>query len=198
MVGKTTAVTDPDRGPSGPLGPLGKVVAPLPTNGPTAIRYTMGVGQAAVNATDTPIPYNRTTTMSITIPSSNEIGSTMERIARAIAIAIAMTITIAHTVYQAGYRSGRFIHNLSDWLASAIHHPMESATRAANSALSWADRVLATPEPTPSLLTLLGAEILTDAEMAAEISRYDASSQRKRPATVRRKPAAVTKVAVGA
>ncbi len=140
--------------------------------------------------------------MTITVPTIAQIGSAMERSARTIAIAVAMTITIAHAVYQAGYRSGRFIHNLSGWLASATHHPLKSATMAAKSALSWADRVLATPEPTPSLLTLLGAEILTDAEMAAEIARYDASSQRKRPATAkpaaRRKPAKATKVAVGA
>ena len=137
--------------------------------------------------------------MPITIPTTVQIGFALERVARAIAIAIAVTIAVAHVVYQAGYQTGRFIHNLSGWLADAIHHPMESATKAANSALSWADRVLVDPEPTPSLLTLLGAEILTDAEMAAEISRYDANAERKRPTPrARRKPAKATKVAVGA
>lgn len=137
--------------------------------------------------------------MNIHVPTSNQIGATLERSARAIAIAIAVTIALAHVVYQAGYQTGRFIHNLSGWLADAIHHPMESATKAANSALSWADRVLVEPETSPSLLTLLGAEILTDAEMAAEIARYDASAERKRPTTrARRKPAKATKVAVGA
>lgn len=132
--------------------------------------------------------------MTITVPTSAQIGSALERVARAIAIAIAVAIAAAHVVYRAGYRLGQAVHALSDWLAQATHHPLESATAVATAALAWSDRILAEPEPAPSLLTMLGAELLTDAEMDAEIARYDARTLRKRPAA-RRKPAGARKSA---
>lgn len=114
------------------------------------------------------------------MPTSNQIGSTLERIARAIAILIAATV-------------------------AAVFITRQTLTGLATIAISLTRRPLRTlidlvpmVTPAPSLLTLLGAEVLTDEKMVAEIARYDASSQRKRPATAkptaRRKPA---KVAVG-
>lgn len=126
--------------------------------------------------------------MKITIPSSNEIGATLERAARAIAVLIAATIA-------AGFITRQTLGGLATLARNLTSRPLATL-------IELVPVVTPTPEPTPSLFALLGAEILTDAEMAAEIARYDASSQRKRPATAkpaaRRKPAKATKVAVGA
>jgi hypothetical protein len=124
--------------------------------------------------------------MSITIPTSNQIGASMERIARAIAILIATTMAAGAVTRSALTGLATIARNLT--------------TRPLATLIDLIPVV--TPAPAPNLLTLLGAEILTDEQMTAEIARYDASSQRKRPATAkpsaRRKPAAATKVAVGA
>ena len=121
----------------------------------------------------------------MSIPTCNDIGATLERVARIVAILIAATIA-------AGAVTRSALTRLATLATSLTRRPLATLI----------DLVpVATPAPAPSLLTFLGAEILTDAEMAAEIARYDASSQRKRPATAkptaRRKPAAATKVAVG-
>ena len=126
-----------------------------------------------------------TTCITVNIPSSNQIGHAMERVARIAAILIAATVAAVFITRQT-------LTGIATIATSLTRRPLRTLI----------DLVpVVTPAPAPSLLTLLGAEILTDAEMAAEIARYDASSQRKRPATAkptaRRKPAAATKVAVG-
>ncbi len=127
--------------------------------------------------------------MSITIPTSNQIGASMERIARAIAILIATTMA-------AGAVTRSTLTSLATISRNLTSHPLATL-------IEMVPTVPAPdPTPAPPLLTLLGAEILTDEQMTAEIARYDASSQRKRPATAkpgaRRKPAAATTVGVGA
>lgn len=127
-------------------------------------------------------------TVNFTVPSSNDIGTTLERIARIAAILIAATMA-------AGYITRQTLTGLASFARNLTSRPLRTL-------IDLVPVVTPTPAPTPSLLTLLGAEILTDAELTAEIARYDARSQRKRPATTkpsaRRKPAAATKVAVGA
>jgi hypothetical protein len=127
--------------------------------------------------------------MSITVPTSAQIGTTLERIARAIAILIAATMAAVFITRQT-------LTGLATIATSLTRRPLATL-------IDLVPTVPAPdPTPAPNLITLLGAEVLTDAEMTAEIARYDASSQRKRPATkkpsARRKPAAATKVAVGA
>ena len=126
----------------------------------------------------------------MSIPTTTEIGNAIERAARTVAVAVAVAILIGHYAYQAGYHLGRAVHSLSAWLASATHHPLKSAT----DVVTRIDRALT---PAPDLLTMLGAELLTDAQMAAEIAQYDANARRKRPAasrpTARRKSAGVRK-----
>lgn len=125
--------------------------------------------------------------MSITVPTSNQIGAAMERAARLAAVLIAATVAAGFVVSQTLTGLATLATNLT--------------TRPLRTLIDLIPSVTPTPAPAPSLLTLLGAEILTDEQMMIEIARYDASSQRKRPATkkptARRKPAAATKVAVG-
>ncbi len=145
----------------------------------------MGVGQAAVNATGTPPTYNRTTTMSITVPTSAQIGTTLERIARIAAILIAATMA-------AGFITRQTLTGLATLATNLTRRPLATL-------IDLVPTVPAPdPTPAPNLITLPGAEVLTDEQMAIEIARYGA---RKRPATTkttaRRKPAGATKVAVG-
>jgi hypothetical protein len=121
--------------------------------------------------------------MPITLPSSNDIGTALERAARTLAVLIAATIA-AYATTQSGVRA------IATLIRKLTTHPLRTLI----------DLV---PAPSPeSLLAMLGAELLTDAEMAAEIAQYDASAKRKRAAAsprVRRKPAGARElVAVGA
>ena len=125
-----------------------------------------------------------TTCITVNIPTSNQIGASMERIARIAAILIAATMAAGFT-----------LTGLATLATNLTRRPLATL-------IDLVPTVPAPdPTPAPNLITLLGAEILTDAEMAIEIARYDASSQRKRPATTkpsaRRKPAGATKVAAG-
>jgi hypothetical protein len=123
--------------------------------------------------------------MSITVPTSNQIGASMERIARIAAILIAATMAAVFITRQTLTGLATIARNLT--------------SRPLRTLIDLVPSVTPTPAPAPNLLTLLGAEVLTDGQMAIEIARYDA---RKRPATTkttaRRKPAGATKVAVGA
>ena len=140
-----------------------------------------------MNATGTPPTYNRTTTMFITVPTSAQIGTTLERIARIAAILIAATMA-------AGFITRQTLTGLATLARNLTSRPLRTL-------INLVPSVTPTPAPAPNLLTLLGAEVLTDEQMAIEIAGYDASSQRKRQATTkpsaRRKPAGATKVAVG-
>jgi len=126
----------------------------------------------------------------MSIPTCNDIGATLERIARITAILIAATMA-------AGFITRQTLGGIATLATSLTRRPLATLID-----LIPVVTPAPTPAPAPNLLTLLGAEILTDEQMTAEIARYVASSQRKRPATAkpsaRRKPAAATKVAVGA
>ena len=124
--------------------------------------------------------------MSITVPTSAQIGTAMERIARTLAVLIAATIA-AYATTQSGVRA------IATLIRKLTTHPLRTLI----------DLVPTVPAPSPeSLLAMLGAELLTDAEMEAEIAQYDASAKRKKAAAsprVRRKPAGARElVAVGA
>ena len=163
------------------LGPLADGAGHPRPNGPTAIRYTMGVGQQRK-----PGHPSTTTCITVNIPTSNQIGAAMERIARITAILIAATMA-AYATTQSGIRA------IATLATRLTRRPLRTL-------IDLVPSVTPTPAPAPNLLTLLGAEILTDEQMMIEIARYDADT-RKRPATkkptARRKPAAATKVAVG-
>lgn len=128
-------------------------------------------------------------TTTITVPTSAQIGEALESIARRVAIAIAIAIVMAQATYNAGYAFGRIVHNLNDWLADASHTPMATATATATSLVAWADRIL-TPTA-PDLITVLGAQVLSETELQAEIVAYDTKTK-KRPVS-RRKPATARK-----
>jgi hypothetical protein len=115
-----------------------------------------------------------------TIPTSAQIGTALERAARTIAIAIAVTIATVSVTRSALTRLATFATNLTRRPLATLIDLIPSVTP--------------TPAPAPSLLTVLGAELLTDAEMDAEIAQYDARTLRKRPAS-RRKPAGARKPA---
>lgn len=130
-------------------------------------------------------PSTSTTCITVNIPTSNQIGTAMERIARIIAVMIAATMA-------AGFITRQTLTGVATLATRLTRRPLATL-------IDLIPSVTPTPAPAPNLLTLLGAEVLTDEQMVAEIARYDA---RKRPATAkpsaRRKPAAATKVAVGA
>lgn len=110
--------------------------------------------------------------MSTTIPTTAQIGAQLERAARTVAVAVAVAILAAHATYRAGLATGRAVHRLNNWMASAIHDPAAAAERVASASLAWADRILTEPAPAP-LLTMLGAEILTDEQLEAEIASHE-------------------------
>jgi hypothetical protein len=93
----------------------------------------------------------------------------MRRIATTLAVGLAWAIVASEATYRAGLATGRAIHRLNDWLAGAIHDPTAAAERVASASLAWASAVIAPPEE-PGLLELLGAELLTDEQLDAEIA----------------------------
>ena len=106
--------------------------------------------------------------MFITVPTSAQIGTTLERIARIAAILIAATMA-------AGFITRQTLTGLATLARNLTSRPLRTL-------INLVPSVTPTPAPAPNLLTLLGAEVLTDEQMAIEIAGYDASSQRKRPA----------------
>ena len=142
--------------------------------------------------------------MSITIPSSVQIGANAERAARALAIGLAWIILAAQVTWEAGYALGRIVHTANDWLATAIHTPAESVV-----AVATAVDTALTPAPVTfaQVLAAEGIRPLTPAELDEEIARFDAQQEakpaaRRRKATprpaARRKSAGATKVKVAA
>ena len=117
--------------------------------------------------------------MTITIPSTTDIGRTIERAARITAVLIAATLA-------AGFITRQTLSGLATFAINITRRPLRTL-------IELVPVVTPTPAPTPSLLTMLGAELLTDEQMLAEIARYDAGARRKRPAATRpiarRKPA---------
>lgn len=97
---------------------------------------------------------------------------TIETAVRFVVRFVAVFILAAHWTYRAGVAAGRFVHWLNDWLTAASKAPLATATRLASAALAWAMAVIAEPEE-PGLLEMLGAELLTDEQLEAEIAAYN-------------------------
>ena len=94
---------------------------------------------------------------------------TIETAVRFVVRFVAVFILAAHWTYKAGLATGRFVHWLNDWLAAASREP----GRVAAEAIRWASDALAEPAKEPDLLEMLGAELLTDEQLEAEIAAYD-------------------------
>ena len=136
----------------------------------------------------------------MTIPSCEQFSTAAERAARTLAIGLAWLILAAQVTYEAGYALGRIVHSANDWLARASHAPMAETTRVAVAAVAWADKVTApAPATFAQVLAAEGIRPLTDAELDAEIAKFDAQqpTTRKRPAA-RRKPATARKAKTAA
>ena len=127
---------------------------------------------------------SRTTirSVTITVPTSAQIASTLEGAARFIAAVLV-------AVYVAGA-------TLRDWVAGAA----DFARRLTAQPLQTLLDLVPTVEPQPDLLTVLGATILEPEALELEIAAYDAAQPAKpaRKTVARRKPAKATKVAVAA
>jgi len=120
----------------------------------------------------------------MSIPTTVQIGSALERVARTIAIAIAATMA-------AGMITAQLIENLSTLVARLTTRPLQTLI----------DLIPTVPAPVPVVAHDLPAvPILTGAEFmvmwGAEFVDDEPKPARKRSA--RRKPAGATKVAVGA
>ena len=119
----------------------------------------------------------------ITVPTTVQIGTALERVARAIAIAIAAAIAAGMVTIQA-------IENLSTLVAKLTSRPLRTLI----------DLIPTVPAPEPVVAHSLPAvPILTGAEFmvmwGAEFIDDEPAPARKR--TARRKSASATKVAVG-
>jgi len=117
--------------------------------------------------------------MTITIPTCNQIGSSIERAMRFVA-------TVAVAFFVAGETCGRAMYRLSDWLVNLTHRPVDTIL----------GLVPTKPKPEPAstpvsmpLTELLGAQVLTDKELEEEIKTYE-----KKPRPARRRKPKVTKV----
>lgn len=130
--------------------------------------------------------------MTISIPTTDQIGVAMRQAAYRAAVALAFVIALAHLTYRAGLQAGRFVHWLNDWLASASHHPGESAGKVAMRLVAWSDRILSAPSAEPLLAE--GAILLTVQDLAREIAEYE---EKQRP-VARRKPARARKAKAAA
>jgi len=115
--------------------------------------------------------------MTITIPTCNQIGSSIERAVRFVA-------TVAVAFYVAGETCGRAMYRLSDWLVDLTHRPVDTLL----------GLVPTKPKPEP-VLQLLGAQLLTDEQLEEEIKIYE---KKKKPRPARRRKPKVTKVEEGA
>jgi len=108
---------------------------------------------------------------SLNIPSSAVIGVQIERAARALAMVVAVAIVAVGYTYRAGYTFGRWLHRLNDRLAQASHDPALAATRAAATAMVWAEaQIRVRPQPAPSLI-VSAIEAQTAAE-PVEVTRF--------------------------
>jgi hypothetical protein len=114
--------------------------------------------------------------MTITVPTTTQLGARFEGIARFIA-------AILVAVYVAGEMTGKAVHNLSDWLAEFTRQPLQTLID-----------LIPTTEPQPELLAVLGAQLLEPAELEMEIREFEAKAK----PVARRKPARARKTAVAA
>jgi hypothetical protein len=114
--------------------------------------------------------------MTITIPTCNQIGSTLEQAVRAIAI-------VAVAFYVAGETCGRAMYRLSDWIVDFTHRPVDTILG-----------LVPTKPKTEPVLQLLGAQLLSDEQLEEEIKTYE---KKKSPRPARRRKPRVTKVEAG-
>ncbi len=115
--------------------------------------------------------------MTITIPTCNQIGSSIERAVRFVA-------AVAVAFYVAGETCGRAMYRLSDWIVDFTHRPVDTILG-----------LVPTKPKTEPVLQLLGAQLLSDEQLEEEIKTYEKKKKSPRPAR-RRKPR-VTKVEAG-
>lgn len=132
-----------------------------------------------------------------TIPSSEQIGSALKTTAYLAVRIIAYAVVMAQFTWEAGYRLGKAVHRINDWLAEASHKPGESLARLARQVIAWANRVLAEPQSQPvpilsgpELIKLWGAEILPDEPEPTPVRKR--STARRKPATARKAKAAAS------
>jgi hypothetical protein len=129
--------------------------------------------------------------MTITIPTSAQIAEKMEKAARIASIVAAIVILTAQVTYQAGYRFGKMIHKLNDWMANAIHNPEKELRMITTSLIKWAERVLETEQTAAAVLLSSGAILLTEEQLDIEIEKFERKPvARRKPATARKAKAA--------
>ena len=118
--------------------------------------------------------------MTITIPTCNQIGSTLEQAVRAIAM-------VSVAFYVAGETCGRAMYRLSDWLVNLTHRPVDTILGLVPT------KPKTEPASTP-VLQLLGAQLLSDEQLEEEIKTYE---KKKKPRPARRRKPKATKVEAG-
>jgi hypothetical protein len=121
--------------------------------------------------------------MTITIPTCNQIGLSIERAVRFVA-------AVAVAFYVAGETCGRAMYRLSDWLVDLTHSPVDTILGLVPTKPKT--EPASTPVSMP-LTELLGAQVLTDKELEEEIKTYE----KKSPRPARRRKPRVTKVEAG-
>ena len=112
----------------------------------------------------------------MTIPTCNQIGSSIESAVRFIA-------AVAVAFYVAGFACGRAVYQLSDWLVNLTSRPVDTILG-----------LVPTKPKTEPVLQLLGAQLLSDEELEEEIKTYE---KKKSPRPARRRKPKVTKVEAG-
>ena len=120
---------------------------------------------------------SRAAFLSMTIPTCNQIGSSIERAVRFIA-------AVAVAFYVAGEACGRAMYQLSDWLVDLTNRPVDTIL----------GLVPTKPKPEPDstpVLQLLGAQLLSNSELEEEIKTYE---KKRKPRPARRRKPKVTKV----
>ena len=111
----------------------------------------------------------------MSIPTCNQIGSSIERAVRFVA-------AVAVAFYVAGETCGRAMYRLSDWLVDLTHSPVDTILG-----------LVPTKPKTEPVLQLLGAQLLSDEQLEEEIKTYE----KKKPRPARRRKPRVTKVEAG-
>lgn len=118
--------------------------------------------------------------MTITVPTSAQIASTLEGAARFLA-------TIVAVVYVAGA-------TLRDWVAGVATFSQKLTAQPLQTLLD----LIPTVEPEPSVLDTLGAILLDPEALELEIAAYDEAAKPAKRPSARRKPAKATQDLVAA
>jgi hypothetical protein len=115
-------------------------------------------------------------TMTITVPTTTQLGARFEGIARFVA-------AILVAVYVAGAWTRDTIEGLASWTQRLIEAPLQTLID-----------LVPTVEEQPEVLAILGAQLLEPAELELEIREFKAKAK----PVARRKPAKARKTAVAA